>query len=334
MAKKELLKLEDGTEELIPEYSKIIAVGYNVFRIDTDGGRYYVIRYRDDRAKLHQLYMPSCTTVINKSMPTPEPIQKLQATMGWDNFWQYVKTRAAYGSVMHMLISELFVIKSIKADGLHKRIMDMIYAIYPVQLETLSTLATELIRDLLAFMQFVVDHKVVPYSIELPLASFKGGYCMAIDMVCTLSIVETGFFGEVYKSGDRKDEPKETKQERTVFAYVDFKSGKKGFFSTHELQLAMGEQVLKENYPDLARTLTGSDDIFLFNWAPSAWRGKTPTYKLKDQRGKVDDNDMWARIQLGRSESKKEIPARFVLHESLKLGVDPSTLFTFTEIDF
>jgi hypothetical protein len=334
MAKElEIITLEDGTPELLPDYSRLEPVAYNVFRQDTDGGRYYVIQWYDEKNVKQTLYLPSCTTVISKSMPTPIQITKLMVQMGWDAFNYYVSSRQAYGTVMHTLISELFISKVIAHEQLKPRICAMINDIHPMRSSELAELANEMIKDLLSFAQFVVDHAVIPYSIEHPLASFRGRYCMAIDMLCTMRIEEKGFFGEVYKSGAQKDQPKETKRWRDVFAYVDFKSGKKGFFDTHELQLRMGQQVIEENYPGIAEHLTGSSEIYLFNWAPSDWKAGTPTYKLKDQRGQVSDEDMWARVQLGVSAAKKQIPARFQLVSDIRLGEDPASMFKYKPVE-
>jgi len=56
---------------------------------------------------------------------------------------------------------------------------------------------------------------------------------------------------------------------------LDAKSGRKGFYDDHVVQLAAYDVLIKENFPEIKIDK-------LFNWAPKDWRN-APTYHLKDQ---------------------------------------------------
>lgn len=147
----------------------------------------------------------------------------------------------------------------------------------PYYMEVVRRDSLWLQKGILAFAQFVKEYNVKPLAIELILTSDKYGVASPVDLICTMDIEEKGFFGEVYKSGVNKGEPKETKQERTITAIVDFKSSK-AFYDKHSLQLKLYKQMVSECYPDVK--IEG-----LYNWSPKDWTGTTPSYNLKEQSG-------------------------------------------------
>src|SRR5690606_18783260 len=92
-------------------------------------------------------------------------------------------------------------------------------------------------RDVLALAQFIREHNVRPLGVEVCLASDEMGVAGTIDLPCKMTVMQDGDWGEVYKSGPRKGETKITKAPVEVTAIVDFKSGMKGFWESHEIQL-------------------------------------------------------------------------------------------------
>jgi hypothetical protein len=135
--------------------------------------------------------------------------------------------------------------------------------------------ANDIKRDVLAFAQFVLDYNVKPLAIEIILAHPTDGYAGAIDLACQMDFTEKGYFGEVYKSGEQKGQPKESKRVTTINAIIDFKSGRKGFYESHEIQLEAYRQMWNLEFPQMR-----VDRIF--NWSPKDWRSK-PTYNFTDQ---------------------------------------------------
>lgn len=216
----------------------------------------------------------SVTNMISQTLPTPEALTKWIAGLGYDQSKAYALERADYGTFMHILFTKLLIEKTLDMDSIDDELIQ--YLQEQGQPRTLFTeWIDELKKDVLAFAQFLKDYKVKPLAIELILASEEGGYAGAIDLICEMTIEEKGFFGEVYKSGENKGKPKETKREIRINAAIDNKSGRKGFYEAHEIQLQAYRNLVHENFPDLK-----IDKVY--NFAPSDWR-TAPSYKLKDQ---------------------------------------------------
>jgi len=241
-----------------------------VYRIGGTAKRiYYTLNEADE-----PYFYSSVTTAIARNIPTSEHLIKWMAEMGLEEAETYKQERADYGTFLHIECSSLLINRKLDLDGMEDRLLA-----YMDERKLPTSFiyhAEELRKDVLAFAQFVIDYKVKPLAIEIILASEALGMAGAIDMPCEMTITEKGFFGEVYKTGVNKGTPKESKRETVVRAIVDFKSGRKGFYTAHECQLKIYEKLWNENFPDLPVDK-------LFNWAPNEWRGGTPTYKLKDQ---------------------------------------------------
>jgi hypothetical protein len=149
--------------------------------------------------------------------------------------------------------------------------------------------ATKLKYDMAAFIQFFIDYEVVPLGIEYVLLSDKG-FGTLIDLVCKITVSEKGYWGEVYKSGDRKGQPKETSERVTKTAIINFKSGRKGFYRSNGIQIECERQLWEENFPDLPIDMA-------MNWAPNDWT-VNPGYHIKDWTGDICQNEIDAVLML------------------------------------
>jgi len=206
-----------------------------VFRLEVGSERlYYTVQDGKPRFYL------SVTNLIKRSMPTSPHLVKWIAEMGYEESKEIAQERADYGSFMHSEIAKLLIDRKLNLDEMHERLL-MFMEMHDLP-SGFMVHEDELKKDLLAFTQFVFDYNVKPLAIEIVL-THEDGYAGMIDLPCLLTIDEKGFFGEVYKSGPRKGEPKETKQPREVCAIVDFKSGRKGFYEENEVQLEAYQDV-------------------------------------------------------------------------------------------
>lgn len=241
-----------------------------VYRMDNRGRRFYFTLDADNKPRFYL----SVTTFINLSLPTPVQLIDWIAENGRDKANDLRDEAAAYGTLLHCEIASMLIQKSYNLDGVGALVAGYIKE------QNLSPKCVRWVegfkRDMLSFAQFAIETNLKPLAIEMMLADDTLGLGGAIDLVCEFDIEEKGFYGEVYKSGDRKGEPKETKQTRRVRAIVDVKSGKKGFYESHELQLR-GYKKMWNNF------FTETPVELVFNWSPKAWTGSTPTYTLKDQ---------------------------------------------------
>src|SRR5690606_1852901 len=208
---------------------------------------------------------------------------------------------ANYGTLLHLTIGRYIIDHSFNFDDVKDICRDYCrdnkYN-YPEVKEW----PYKLRDDMAAYIQFHHDYKVKPLAVEYVLVSDKG-YGTLIDLVCEMTIEEKGFFGEVYKSGDKKGEPKESKRDRKITAIINFKSGRNGFHESNGLQILCEKQLFEENFPDIK--IEGA-----FNWAPKDWRGK-PSYHLKDWTGEFSDTEIdamliLANIRFGEKALEKE----------------------------
>lgn len=263
-----------------------------VYRLDSAGHRYY---YTFDENGEPQFYV-SVTTLIRQTLPTSPQLIKWIADMGYEESQRYAAERAAYGTFMHAQIGELLISKCYDLNTLHDKLKSYIDS------EKLPgdfiNYADDLKKDLLAFAQFAKDVDLKPLAIEIVLTNPRDNYAGAIDLVGELTIEEKGFFGEYYKTGAKAGEPKETKKQRRVRGIIDFKSGRKGFFPEHEVQLQAYKEMWNMNFEKYPVEK-------LYNWSPCDWRGKTPTYKFKDQTESNNAKKLPYLIELARIEDEK-----------------------------
>ena len=263
-----------------------------VYRLDSSGHRYY---YTFDENG-EPIFYVSVTTLIKQTLPTSPQLIKWIADMGYEESQRYAQERAAYGTFMHSQLAELLIARSYNLNGLKERLKMYIES---KQLPgDFINYADDFKKDILAFAQFMKDTDLKPLAIELVLTNPQDGYAGAIDLCAEITIEEKGFFGDVYKTGANAGKPKETKRQRRIRAIIDFKSGRKGFFPEHEVQLLAYKTMWNmhfEKYPVEK----------VFNWSPKSWTGTTPTYNFKDQTESKNAQKLPYLVELARIEDEK-----------------------------
>ena len=219
---------------------------YKLFQLNESGHRYY---YRFNEQG-EPIFYPSVTTLLSQTMPTSPWLIDWIAENGREQANEKRDTAAAYGTLMHAQFERVVVSRSYNFD-----LVPSIVAQYleennlPEKYQ--SEWVIKLKKDVLSFIQFVRDYKVRPLAIEIGLYSERG-YAGCVDMPCVMT--------------DKNGE---------FSAIVDFKSGRKGFYESCELQLGLYREMWNENFPDFPVTR-------IFNFSPKDWR-KSPTYNLKEQ---------------------------------------------------
>lgn len=247
-----LLEIAPGiTSQLIePEYfdeKALKAQPKKMFRLDFGDYRYY---YSFDDAGKPIFYI-SVTTMIANALPTNQALLKYYGDRGYDDAVRYARMRADYGTFLHGEITRFCIDKTYNLALVKERLMSyiedhMLPASFITEFDSLQ-------RDLLSWAQFVYEYNVEVEALELVLASDINLYAGAIDIKASLD----------YK-GER------------IQAIIDNKSGRKGFFEAHEIQLHAYKDAWNENFPDCPVTK-------VFNWSPKEWRGAKPTFNFKDQ---------------------------------------------------
>lgn len=232
---------------------------YILYQLNGKGGRYY---YTFDENGSPVFY-PSVTTILSNTLPTSPFLISWIADKGKEEAERYKNERADYGTFMHACFEDLLINKEYDLDSLQEDLKNYI------EKKSLPSdfiyYADDLKKDILAFAQFVIDYDVTPIAVEIALKSEKG-YAGMVDCICEMS---------EKKGSDSK-----------IIAIIDFKSGRKGFYEEHAIQLHLYKLLVEENFPNLHIDK-------LLNFSPKAWR-KSPTYNLKEQT---------------KAESAKKIPA-------------------------
>ncbi len=249
-----------------------------VRRIETPDGRYYVSLsvQRNDI-----VYVPSVTTIVRHTSKMPYHLLAWYAKHGFEKAEEIKKQSADYGTLMHITIANYLTQRKLNLAAI-PTLIESYKAEHRLLYDT-SHWNQRLRQDILAFHQFALDYTIEPIAIEIPLVS-RHGYGGAIDLVCNATFRQKGFWGELYKSGENKGQPKETFKDITETVLVDFKSGRHGFYEEHELQLdGFYRPLWNEHYSEHSVKR-------VFNWSPKDWL-TSPSYNFTEQTGKSSQDE-------------------------------------------
>lgn len=258
---------------------------YRIYQLNTEGYRYY---YRYDEKGELCLY-PSVTTLLRQTLPTSPFLIDWIAENGKEGAAEKRDLAAAYGTFMHIQLERLIINRTYDFDQVPALLLA-----YIEQENLPEKFFAENIqrarKDVLAFAQFVVDYNVRPLAVEIGLCHPDYHYAGCVDLPCIMT-------------------DKKTKQD--FRAIVDFKSGRKGFYEEHELQLELYRLAWNVNFPDLEIERT-------FNWSPKDWR-TSPTYNLKEQTGSKNIAKVPHLLALAAIEDDKRDNTITLVHGSLNL---------------
>ena len=182
---------------------------------------------------------------------------------------------AAYGTFMHGEFEKLIINRRYDFDTVPAALLAYMER-ENLPEKVFSEWLPKVRKDVLAFAQFIKDWNVKPLAVEIGLYHPKFHYAGCLDLPCVMTDPKTG---------------------KSFVAIVDFKSGRKGFYEEHELQLHLYREMWNVNYPEtpVAR---------VFNFAPKDWRTK-PTYNLKDQTDSVNARKLPYLLALASIEDEK-----------------------------
>lgn len=244
---------------------------YRLFQLNSDGYRYY---YRFNTNGEPEFY-PSVTTLLKLVMPTPPALLDWMIANGKDGATEKRDLAAAYGTFMHGQFETLIINRRYDFDNVPVVLLDYMER-ENIPVTYLPQWAIKIRKDVLAFAQFVRDYNVKPLAVEIGLVHPDFHYAGCVDLPCVMTDPKTG---------------------KKFTAIVDFKSGRKGFYEEHELQLHLYREMWNVNYPDKPVER-------VFNFSPKDWR-KAPTYNLKDQTDSVNAKKLPYLLALATIEDEK-----------------------------
>ena len=292
----------------------IIEPPVQMYRWSGSGPRRYFCEWDKE---LH--WFLSVTTTIDAVSPTSSYLIEWIARHGVERARQIAKESADYGTLMHIVISAF--LRSREMD-ISLPAMEAAVAFHVKQegiLYDVSSWPEQLRRDMLSFAQFCADVRLEPVAIECVLPWLKESIGGAIDCVAWVDIKEKGFWGEIYKSGPNKGQPKETFRVRRALVMIDWKSCRKGFYVEHEIQLEIYKRIWHSWF------LETLPIEFLCNWRPTEW-SKEPSYHLKDQTGRHSENEIAHIIGLAKERLSLVPPAVYQYPEKIVLQTIPESV--------
>lgn len=258
---------------------------YRVYQLNSDGHRYY---YRFNAQGEPEFY-PSVTTLLSQVMPTPKALLDWMIENGKEGATEKRDIAAAYGTFMHSQFESLIINRRYDFDNVAALLLEYMER-ENVPESLFSQWVVKIRKDVLAFAQFIKDYNVRPLAVEIGLVHPEHRYAGCLDLPCIMT------------------DPK-TKKDFT--AIVDFKSGRKGFFEEHELQLHLYRSMWNVNFPEKPMQR-------LFNFSPKDWR-KAPSYNLKDQTDSVNAKKIPALLALAGIEDEKRDNSLTIVHGVLDL---------------
>lgn len=267
---------------------------YRIYQLNTESYRYY---YRFNEAGEPEFY-PSVTTLLRQVMPTSPFLIKWMLENGKEQADEKRDLAAAYGTFMHIQFERLIINRKVNFDTLPAELLEY------MQRENLpEKVFTEWIgkirKDILAFAQFINDYNVRALAIEIGLAHPEHRFAGCIDLPCIMTNPKT-----------KKD----------FAAIVDFKSGRKGFWEEHELQLHLYKMMWEANFPDIKIEK-------VFNFSPKDWR-TSPTYNLKDQTDSPNAKKIPYLLALATIEDEKRENTLTIISGEYTIGGDPMANIT------
>lgn len=257
---------------------------YKCYQLNTPDYRYYYTF--DDKGE--PTFYPSVTTLLRQVMPTSPFLLKWMMENGKESI-EKRDLAAAYGTFMHIQFERLIIDRVYNFDDIPVVLREYMTS-HGLPEALFGEWLTKIRKDVLAFAQFIIDYNVKPLAIEIGLVHPTKHYAGCIDLPCVMYDPKTG---EEYR------------------AIVDFKSGRKGFFEEHELQLHLYKDMWNVNFPDLKVER-------VYNFSPKDWRTK-PTYNLKDQTESENAKKIPYLLELAAIEDSKRDNTLTIVQGSLDL---------------
>ena len=262
---------------------------YRVGRVNFGIGRSYIRINEDGTLESPLRLYTSLTTSIAQSMPMPKQLEDWKHQHGLKEANRLMNVAARYGTLMHIEIGKFCIERVYNLDSIDA-IIEEYLSNESFWDDDCKQWNLKLRQDILAFIQWFNDYEVTPLGLEYVLLSERG-FGTPIDLVCELTVEESGLdYDNPYKSGPRKGEPREAKVKVRKRAVVNFKSGRKGFYETHGIQIECEKMLWEENFPDLPIDMA-------LNWAPADWK-TTPSYKVKDWSDTISKEEVTAILAL------------------------------------
>lgn len=248
-------------------------VAYRLYQLNSRGERYYYTFGTDGEP----IFFPSVTTVLHKVAPENRVLTEWKLRLGKEAADNYTNERAAYGTFIHGLIEQLVISRRFNLEEIKEKLEKYVereklpYGFVESHIE-------EAKADMVAFAKWMRDYDVRPIAVEVALYSPTMGVAGMIDLVADIREYPISKEEEMVAKASDEGKARE-KYGKRIYAIIDFKSGKKGFYDGYAQQLEIYRRMWNETFPELPISR-------MFNIAPKEWMGtakKVPSYNYEEQ---------------------------------------------------
>ena len=248
---------------------------YRLWQLNSRGGRYYYTFNSNGEP----IFYPSVTTILSRVMPENRFLTEWKLSKGKEAAEEYTAERASYGTFIHGQLAQLVMNRRYNLDSLRDELAKYVER-ERLPYGFIDAHEDEGKADIKAFARWMQEYDVRPYAVEVSLVS-SNGYAGMIDLVCNLRTVSRSDEAAARaKAGN--DATKQAKIDAAIGrtdAIVDFKTGKKGFYDSHAIQLELYRRMWNENFPEKPIER-------IFNIAPKDWTKtvkKVPSFSFEEQ---------------------------------------------------
>jgi hypothetical protein len=289
---------------------------YFNYRINSKGKRFYARVFENNEI----VTAPSFSAIKETCSPMPWSLIEWYIKNGKEYCDWFKEHSANYGTYFHMLCGmilrgeKITTTRSFFLDDMRiffdKKELDYNGCFGWMQKEK-----RDLRKDLYGFCKWCQDYKVRPLAIEYPVMHPEGLYAGTIDLVCYITLPLT------------KIQIEKGENEKEIIIGVDLKSGMKGFYEEHEIQLHAYMPLWNIEYPELQWDRVYNYGCHNFRIPLSA---NSTFYKFKDQtKSKVAYKwDHWVSLFHADPENAKITnKTDFNQDQELSIEADLDTIF-------
>lgn len=299
----------------------LIEPNYELHRLNTPNGRVYFLFEGDEPVFF------GGSGMIGKELPTSDFLIQAISKNGYSAAKRNYYMRMLFGSFSHSRLAELFISGEVDLDGLPDALRQYYYdQNFHITEKEHYDMSREIQKDMISLGQWIIDYEVELAFVEFPVYSHVLNIASQIDLGAFVTVTE----------GSGKD-----KQSRRVFALIDYKSGKSGFYTEHIYQLYSNKVMFIERFPTFAENNVETWNLGGKNWRkPDSWgiknkdgslNRRSVPYSFVNQGDKVDYTDYNARLSAAQNHLAQRLEKPYTFFQGKMAARDNPKQFIVTK---
>ena len=299
--------MQNKIEKIEPDFFdnsifNLVEPNFYNYRIDSGSKRFYA---RIENGEIRTA--PSVTSILSEMKPGFGLMQfyKNKTRQEIDFISRY---SALYGTFFHILAGQMLNNQIISCN--RQEMKEYLKELCIMEDESFENLQKymkqekrDIIKDLISFKKWCIDFDVEPIAIEYPVMTKD--YAGTIDLVARIDVpknytrkdLESKAFKKLKQLKMNKTQIKKTKKDDLIdilklkkntrqIVLIDLKSGQKGFYNTHIMQLYAYQQAWNKENPGLKAKQ-------IYNWGCDTCGLDNIKYNFKNQTDNKDLFKQW-----------------------------------------